>query len=610
MPRFQTITANREKAALREELAQPALLRVHTSFAVHERNDVPGRVCPCCGSENAKLVGREDDLEVLVVPRKQMRRNSWDVLTPDGRAMFRQHADSAEPWGSEGATVWDVPIVYTCGVDQVEQIRDDDTMVMLWSGGWRSMKSHTCAQWWSRGWVRYGAQGELFWLMGPLEVTAFRLMERIFYGRGRAEDGGTKRSPSVLPSYQDEETGLPMSMLAHGLPDKVGRRDPSFTMCDGSRVELRHAQRDAALEGDDVRRIMVDELVRLRTKSSYRICLGRVTQCNGQIGAATVPDQEGEWVYDEIVAPFEQGVGKGRRVFTLPTTGNLWLGEEQAQRLKDQCDDSVMLDEKFYGKWARAGLYAYASEFKPDIHVLDIIGHEAGDWGFEHDVTKQAARGLFKGKPADYLGVRDFNFRPQTGLVVRVFASDPRDRSTWTLAFLDEHLESGDARRAAKSFSEHFRAGKYAGAGLVCDCNGFYDGHRYGGRPSKTTDAWEFEAKGFMVRPPLFTPKKASARGRSTGGEARNPGLSDSKKLVRRLLEQNRILVDSVCIKLIRALPRVPRGEKRASQANTAADRQIFNFDDCVRYICWALFADEIASKPKRKSSVRGMARV
>lgn len=634
MPRFAAISAHREREELLAKLARPTILRVRTEFLVHRRNDVPGRVCPCCGSETAWLVARQPDLEVLIAPRKQWRRNAWEIMTESDRSKFEGLAGEAQPWGTKAARVWDVPIRYTCGESQLEQLLDDETMVMLWSGGWRSMKSHTCAQWWSRGWVKHGSQGELFWLAGPQEITAFRLMERIFYGRGEGDDGSRKRSPSVLPCYQDEDTHKVLSMVADGLPEKVGKRDPSFHFVDGSKVELRHAMSDAALEGDDVRRIMGDELVRWRSSSSFKICLGRVTQCGGQFGGATVPDDQGDWVYDEIVGPFEQGTAKGKRVFTMPTyelapggdaladeptqLGNLWLARDKAERLLEQCGDEKTRKEKFGGQWVRSGLFAYVGHYDPGRHDIDAIGHMPEVWGFTHDVTAQAARGLFKGKSADYLGARDFNERPQTGLVAKVFTNDPRNRESWVMVILDEHLDSGDARKAAMSFAKRFRSGKYAGAGLVCDCNGFWDGHRYGGRPSKTTDAFEFEAQGFLVRPSLYTPPAtpkekaaAAAKGRKArGGEPKNPGLSDSKKLVRKLFESNRILIDTCCMKLRAALPRVPYGEKPKSKANTAHDRQIFNFDDCLRYLAWALFAEELPQPKKTRARVRGAPRL
>jgi hypothetical protein len=606
VPRFAKITAAAERAELRALLEQPALLRVRTTFRAHVPNDVPGRECWCCGSLYSWALGTEDDLEVLIAPRQQKRRNAWEIMTPDGRAAFREQADAAQPWGTPGAAVWDVPIVYTCGERQVEQIRDDETMTLLWSGGWRSMKSHTCGQWWSRGWVRFGSQGELFWLLGPQEITAFRLMERVFYGRGRSEDGKPKRSPPILPCYPDPETGEPRSMVASGLPRKVGQRDPAFHFADGAKVELRHAMADAALEGDDVRRIMGDEAVRWRSVTSYQIALGRVTQCSGQIGLATVPDDEGEWVYDEIVAPFEQGAPGSRRVFTLPTHGNLWLAPAAARRLEEQCTDETTKAQKIRGEWTRAGMFAWAEEFRPADHVLDVIGHGPEPWGFEHDVTRQAVRGMFEGKERDYLGVRDFNDRPQTGLVARVFASDPRDRSTWHLVILDEHLEKGDARYAAEAFAKRFRAGKYASAALVCDRNSFWDGHVYGGRPSKTSDAFEFQAAGFLVRPPLWTPVQRAPRGKTIGGEPQNPGDPDSKKLVRKLFGEGRILIDSTCARLIAAIPKVPRGQKQRREANTAMDRQIFNFGDCLRYLCWPLFADEVPSKPHKRGRIAG----
>lgn len=579
MPRRDQITARDERAYLERTLEGPRLAVVTTEFAIHERNDV--EVAANSWQAQPREVARVQDLATIIDLRTQRRRNSWEIMTPTGRDRFDEAVAAAVAWGTPNADIVRIPIVFTCTEDAVERICDDITETKYWSGGWRSGKTFEMDQWWLRGWVKFGALARLFWLIGPERKHAFRMMQKIFLGR--------KGTPSVAPSYLDS-AGKRRSMLAPVLPTSFKVPDPAFDMIDGAKVELYHTKTVAALEGEDVQRIAMDEVTRMTSADAYKICRGRVTQCGGQVGLASVPDDDGAWVFDEIVAPVEAGMAEHKAVHQVSTYHNVWLPEANAKRLEDGETDPVVKDQKIHGKWTRAGMYAYSDAFLAGEIVLEVLGQDANAWGFEHDITAQVAREIF-GRPLVYMGALDFNERPQTALVARVFADNPRDWQTWHLVLLMEQvLQRADARQAAAALRDK-DGGLYQGAGMVADCNGFFDGHRYGGVASKTSDVFEFVQRGFHCVPPIVTPPKKTARGFSGGGEGKNPEHSASRRLVRQLLVERRLLVaGGACPMTAAALPRVPYGAKLARQANTALERQIFNIDDAIRYLAWRIF--------------------
>jgi hypothetical protein len=578
VPRFTNTSARDERAALAQMLEGPRLAVVTTEFAIFERDDreVNGRIVA-----RPREVAREQDLTFVVDLRKRTRRNGWEIMTSTGRELFEQTVRAAQPFGTPAADIVRIPIVFTCTEDAIEQIRDDETETIYWSGGWRSGKTFRMDQWWLRGWAKFGGQGRLFWLLGPERQHAFRMMEKIFLGR--------EGTPSVAPSYRDE-LGQRRSMLVPVMPASFKVPDPSFRFIDDAKGQLFHTKTVSGLEGEDVQRIAMDEATRMTSADAYKICRGRVTQCGGQVGLASVPDDSGAWVFDEIVAPVEAGTAEHKAVHFVSSFSNAWLAEENAKRLADGETDPIVRAQKVEGKWTRAGMYAYSDAFLAGKNVLDILSHEPEAWGFEHDITAQVAREI-TGKPSAYLGALDFNERPQTALMGRIFTDNPRDWRTWHLVWLFEQvLHRADARQAAAKLRDE-GGGLYRGASLVPDCNGFFDGHRYGGVASKSSDVFEFVSRGFFCEPAVRTPAKRTARGFAGGNEPKNPPIPDSRRLVRQLLAEQRMLVSAGgCPMLANALPKVPFGAKQSRYANTALDRQILNLDDCARYLSWKVF--------------------
>lgn len=595
MPRVDQVYAREERAYLQRMLSGPRFLYVTTEIQVHERNDVPGRECPCCGSEDAWSVGTEHDLDVLVDTSRRSRRNAWAIMEPEGRARFEAFAKRATPLERAGPEdVGHVPIVYRCAEDRVDELRDDSTETIYWSGGWRSGKTFQLDQWWTRGWMKFGGQGVLFWLVGPELRHAWKMMRKIFYGRPGAEGG--RSTPSILPTTRDRETGEPMPILANGLPEKHTSSDMAFSWIDGSRTELYHTRTLGQLEGDDVQRIAMDEVTRMKTGDAYKICRGRVTQCGGQVGLASVPDDDGEWVFTDVVSPFEAGTAKHKLVLYYSTHANVWLSPENAQRLEDGETDPIVVEQKIKGLWARHGAFEYSEVWGDgEAHCEEILSHEAAAWGFGTDITADLVRQLF-GRPAAYIGARDFNFVPQTGLMAKVFG-ELADWKTWHVVVVDEFvLRRADARMAAAQNSKA-RDGLYNRAGLFCDANAFWDGHRYGGHASKTSDAFEFEQFGFQVQPPARTTKGKRAK----GDQARNPEIPASRRLVRQLLHEKRLhFAKGGCPLAIKAMPRVPYGRKPRNKSHTALDAQIWNIDDALRYLVWPLLGKQMVPGRKR----------
>jgi len=621
MPRMRQIAAAQERDELFATLKSASYLRVRTRFMLHESQETPAMLafapqgegnvaelfarlaaaegavpCPCCGSLTALLVETIDDLEVLVNVDTRQRWNRWENDAED-ELRFRAIADQAQPYGTPMANVWDVPIDFTCSREAMAEIIDDRSRVIYWSGGWRSRKSHTASQWWVRGWVLHGSRGELFWLVGPELKVAFRLMTRIFLGRGETTAQGWQRGRSVAPKYFDPDQGTWRSMIARSLPEHEKVALQSFEMIDGSIVEHRHTKSVAALEGDTVRRALYDEAIRSTGPEGYEILLGRVQQGGGQLGIASVPgdEDEGWWLYEKVVQPAEAGADD-KRLVTITSYDNLWIPHYEVKAGEESHgDDDELVQRVVYGNWNRAGGMAYGEAWKPATMAPMTVmeAHRPESWGFKHDVTEAVAIALVgakRGKGRTFLTARDWNLI-QCGIVGKVFAHDELDRTTWALVILDEHQAKGDAAHAAVDFTERYRSGFYRDktAG-VADRMGFFKGHVYEGKASESSDAYEFETRGVPLVPPLKT----------EAGQPAVPGVPESKKLLRGLMNGNRFFVDGqVCLRVVAAMPHVKAGEKRRRDAGTHYDRHTMAWDDCCRYLAWAVFGD-LQPKPAK----------
>jgi hypothetical protein len=574
MPRREELTRHAELKELKGRFEGARHALVTTQIIPHERNDRPGRECPCCGSTQAWGHSALDDLSVLIDRDTGKRHNRWKQQSGDGSlALYDSRAAKAQPWGTEGALTWHCPITYRCTEAQVDALTDDTSEVLLFSGGWRSGKTYLSDSWWTRGWVKFGGRGEIFWLISPFLIRTWKNMRKIFFGK--------ESDAPILPMHN----GVPI--LGHGFPEKHTSSHMHFEMIDQSRVELYHASQASHLEGDDVRRIQFDEAARVRHPDAFQVCRGRVAQSMGAVGLATVPDDEGPWIYDEIVQPFEQGISSGARVVYINSYDNVFVANEAIARLEKGTNDPKVVEEKIHGRWTMKGAFAYGDVFS-DAHAIDTNSHEPEAWGFKHDCTRAATKGLWGPNGVDYIGGADSNWRPQTALIGKIFG-DIEHPATWTLCMLDEMVLDGDTQMAATKLAG-LHGGKYRGkTGLIPDGNMFRDANYHGGSANQSNDAAEYKRLGFRVAPPI----------RIDGTKASNPNVLEARKLVRIMLRENKLLFSEVgCPSLIAALPKVPSRPKAPGDAGTYMDRKVYNFDDSLRYVCWKFFSKRLLPKP------------
>lgn len=575
MPRIDQIYAHEERALYRRQFGSASHALVTTTIIPHERNDVPGRTCPCCGSETARELGRVDDLAVLINRQTGARNNRWAQHSGDGSLdLFTSTAARAQPWGTADALVWEAPIVYRCTEAQVEALTDDTSEVILFSGGWRSGKTFLSDMWWSRGWVKFGGRGEVFWLVSPALMRTWKNMRKIFFGKDS--------DPALLPMHTNAE-GLRVPILASSFPEKHTSSQMHFPMLDGSRVELYHAGHGHGghLEGDDVRRIQFDEAARVREKDAYEVLRGRVAQSLGALGIATVPDDEGAWIYDEIVQPIEQRTptSNGKRMVICPSYENVFVSVESIDRLRAGTNDPKTIAEKIEGRWQRGSAFAYGDTWCDEL-IVDTNSHSPEDWGFAADVTKKATAALLGGEGCSYIAGADSNWSPQTIVVGKIFG-DLEHPATWSLCWLDEIVLDGDTEMAARALAEK-DGGRYRGRTLiVCDAAMFRNSQYHGGHATQSNDAAEYKRLGFRVKAPITV----------DGTKHSSPNVLESRKLVR-IMQRERVMLWSRfgCPRLVAAMPKVPSRPKAHADAGTRLDREIYNLDDALRYPTWRMF--------------------
>lgn len=575
MPRIDQIYAHEERASFRRAFGTASHALVSTTIIPHERNDVPGRTCPCCGSESARELGRIDDLAVLINRQTGQRHNRWKQESGDGSlALFDSKAALAQPWGTPDSLVWQAPIVYRCTESQVDVLTDDTSEVILFTGGWRSGKTFLSDMWWTRGWVKFGGRGEIFWLVSPARERTFKNMRKIFFGK--------ESDPALLPMFKDPD-GVRVPMLAADFPEKATSTNLHFPMLDGSRVELYHAGHGHGghLEGDDVRRVQFDEAARVREKDAYEVLRGRVAQSGGGLGLATVPDDEGAWIYDEIVQPVEQHspTASRKRVVVFSSFDNVFIERAKIEALAAGTPDPKTYAEKILGQWTRGSAFAYGDTWRDEL-IVDTNSHDAEAWGFKADVTKTATAAILGGAGCSYIAGADSNWSPQTVVVGKIFG-DPEHPRTWTLCWLDEIVLDGDTEMAAKALAEK-DAGRYRGRTMiVCDASMFRNSQYHGGHASQSNDAAEYKRLGFKVKAPITV----------DGIKHSSPNVLESRKLVR-IMQRERVMLWSRygCPRLVTAMPKVPSRPKAHADAGTRLDREIYNLDDALRYPAWRVF--------------------
>lgn len=600
MARQDQINLASELAALQRELGGPRLTLVTTTIIPVEPNDVPGRQCPITGSERVRGLEVIDDLSFMVDHDTGDRTNRW-TLGEDDLVEYDALASAAVRYDDPDADehpFWHAPIVWQCPEDHVEDLLDDETQVIFESGGWRSGKTIRIDQWWQRGWCKYGRHGERFWLMGPEVINAWRMYQKLFVG--------SAEMPPLFPSLDLRQP----SFLAIDPPDRRTRRDLEFRLIDGSIVELYHVKGKVShVEGESVRRIAIDEAWAMPTSAGYDVALGRVMQCNGQVGLSSVPDEDCQWMYEKIVAEYERRGAHIPRKLSRPERerpiarsrakpdhikcrfisgyDNPWMPRDAVDRALAAQPDEVVADNKIRGLWTRRGLYAYSSVWDPATQCRDELSCEAPAWGLGPDITEEVIRREFGKKGCTWGGGVDFSGggdKPQTRIWWKVFGDIER-WETWNLVIMDEESTATDAKSASAE-SKRRAGGRYVGACMVGDPNGFHDSNREGGRATKTNDAQHYKLAGFQMVAPIATQQAGQMPKYSS------PEVGESRTCLRDLMRRRVLWVnEGKCPGSANALAKAPNRRKRNADKNTWIEKQVYAFEDCFRYVAWKIFS-------------------
>lgn len=588
MPRFATLTAAKEQQELERRFGGPQFTAVQTVIEPIVRNDT-GRECPLLGRPDIRSLGRQDDLRFLISHRNGKRVNGWDQLQPSVRDAFDE-ACAAAVAGSN-RYIRHVEVLWQVPESHVEDLLDDTSEVIYWSGGWRSGKTYRADQWWARGWCKYGGPGVRFWLVGPRLKHSFALMTKIFRGR--------QGVPPILPT---DENGLPI--FARRLPRKKSDSDLTITMDDGSLVELLAAEGEIAnLEGEAVKRARLEEASRIPDSEAYDTVRSRLMQDAGQMGISSVPDDRGEWLYEKVVREAERGK-PDRKLISLSGLDNPWLAEANYWRMWNGEPDPVVRAQKIEGKWDRGGMYAY-SDVLNDAAVIDemLDFEELAERLGKPDITTEVVRATFKVprkvRIPPFLVMADFNWDPQTQLIAKFFG-DVQDWRSWVMVFVREFVgRFRDSGQAAAELAEA-EGGIFKGAVAVCDANGFHNTHMYPGKKLATFDTREFEKAGFRPRGPIATIVPGEKPHYS------NPGVQDSRRINRYLFGQQQLVVlEPTCPRLLSALNKAPNRRKQHREAGSKIDREVYNLEDCARYGTWRIFEKHI-QKVRKDAHDRG----
>lgn len=605
----------RDVELLERELGGPRLTLVTTQIVPVERCDRPGWECPVTGSTEVRALEVIDDLSFTITNETAQRVNRWTLDDVD-RDEYDAIASEAVHYldaHENGDPFWHVPIVWQVPEWGVEDLLDDETQTIYWSGGWRSSKSYRLLQWWQRGWCKYGRVGERFWLLGPEIINAWRLYEKAFIGSAKV--------PPLFPSLQP---GIEPSFLAVGAPSEQSydRRKLSFRMIDAAIAEQYHLRgkqgKMGHVEGEDVRRIAYDEASSSQESTGYDVARGRVMQSRGQVGLSSVPDENCEWLYAKVVAEYEKhGCHqprhmtrfeserplsrtriKPRQVKVRFVSGydNPWMEDEAVDRLLEGESDPIVADNKIRGLWTRRGQYAYVDVWSAERYTRDELAPTADAWGFGPDITEAVCLEAFNRRTESGFGILvDFSEggdKPQTRLHFKVFGN-LKDWESWHFVIMDEESTRADALQASAESARRKR-GRYRGSAGVGDANGFHKPNHQGGQEKKHNAAKHYANAGFELVAPIRSAKPGQAATFS------NPQVGESRTVVRDVARRGRLWVNAgACPGTVNALTRAPNRRKKNADKNTWIEKQIYGYEDCVRYGCWRIFARKVEQRKR-----------
>lgn len=591
----QIVSRAAERRQLERDLGGPRFIYVVVEIIPVEPCDRPGYVCPITGDPKVKALEVIPDFSFLIDRETMFRYNSWG--SAEHAEKVAKFAAIAEPIDRCTGLVAELRIQLKQPQSRVHILLDVVTEVIYLSGGWRSGKTFLMLMKWLRETLRCGGHGRRSWLIGPQKKNAWRMVEAVFRGR--------RGTPALVPTVGLDQYKKPRSALISGRLAKGHlANELDFTLIDGTSVEPSHTRAGAGhLEGEAAFIIAYDE-ARLDAESdAFDIMRGRVMADMGQVIVASVPDDDAPWLYEKVVSEAErqkQWDVPNVKCLELDGYGNPWVPDEAIDRAVKGESDPIVRDQKFFGKWTMRGMYAYTDVYDAVKHERDHLSHSAEAWNVGPDITRHVTRSMCR-RVADYIVGVDFNWEPQTRVVFKVFGQQG-DPKSWVFVVLDEVISlKCDAKTAARELW-HRKNGKYRGAVVVADCNGFHSTHSYGGREAKNFDQWYYAEKKFKPVAPIETFNDAGKKTHS------NPGIGESRTLIREMLREDHLLINAgSCPRTVNMMSKAPNRRKRKSDAGTWIDREIYNLEDCVRYVVWRCLSKHLVGK-KPRPTANGMA--
>lgn len=566
-------------AALQKIFESAVLLHVRTRILIHGRARKGDGACPCCGSTEARIVEERPDLDLLidrVSGERQLRSAVKNKAAFDATATV--------------ARLVDVPI--RCHRHQLRLLLDGRHKILGALGGNRAGKTAIAVGWFVRQLILKGGRGAKFWWVAPSRGQTMIAVEKLVTG-----EVSDRPQPPALPL---DEVGRPI--LAVTWPETPRSSDQRIVLIDGTIIELHHASRPTGdnLKGRSVRGILLDEACAVAHRPNWGVLCSRLMDSGGQLFFATTP-KGGHWLKEETVDA--QKTNKDVYVESLSTRDNPWVSKLELQRTIAVCHDANHVLREIDGQWVSdtGNLWIHFS----------MAEHTRDDPSFgmlrdRQDITAQACRahwrlgnpwvkGLRTTDPSFVLG-QDFNISPMSTVVAKVFG-DPARPATWGVYVLDEvqSWQSDTWKHGNWLRSDKVRAGRvsYANNPIACDASGCnYDPTVVRGSSVHHSSAAKTLADlGFDARSCALSPK----------GYPQNPRLLDSISLMHALMREGRIIVHGTrCPQLLRALTEqqvTPFGLPE-KVSHTASDR-LSGPIDALRYLCWALFAEQWVDRPK-----------
>ena len=526
----------------------------------------------------ARIIEERDDLDLLVDRVTGERR--LRVQVADKQA-FDELAKLAKP----------ITIPLRCHRHQLRLLLDNKHKIIAALGGNRSGKTTVGVYWLVRQWMLRGGRGATFWWVSPQRSQTMIGVAKL--ARGEYSD---RPQPPAFPPE-----------LVASYPDTERSSDQRIMMIDGSAISLQHASRPTGgnLKGRNVQAILLDEACEVAHRPNWTVMIARLMDSGGSIFAASTP-KGGHWLKEEVVDA--QRTNKDIHVESLSVRDNPWIPKVEIDRTIKSCRDENEVRREIDGQWVSDTGNLW-------IHFL-LSKHTVDDPSFNmlrdrQDITAQAVRDHWRGSNPYAKGLRtsapgfvagqDFNVSPMSTVVAKVFG-DPAKPDTWGIYVLDEiqSYQSDTWKHGQWLRSDKVRAGRvsYANIPVACDstaCN--YDPTRVQGSSVHGSSAAKTLADmGFDARPCGYSAK----------GYPQNPRLLDSISLMHKLMREDRILVHGTrCPQLLRALSeqQVRANGLPEKVSHTASDK-LSGPIDALRYLCWALFANQFMDRQPTKVTV------